>query len=267
MKTKLLVILSDIHAGSDVGLAPPLVKTRKGNVIGFGENIHQQWLWENWLDGISRIKTIVGKSPCSLLTNGDMTEGIHHRCEAALVAALIETHTDMAVECMQPLLKICQQRYVTLGTECHTQHAEDIFAEKIGAETGKAKNRWLIDADGCLIDALHHMTTTSRANLEASAMSILMGNARINTMRSGHRVPNVFIRAHRHCGGHYSDGQGLFCVTGGWQFLTRFGFKAVPDSVPRPSFMVLDWRDSKIGELPRVHNITFDTPQDEIVTL
>ena len=53
-------------------------------------------------------------------------------------------------------------------------------------------------------------------------------------------------------------------VTGGWQFLTRYGRKVVPDSIPRPSGLVLDWRRRRDGELPEVHEIVFTPEQDEI---
>jgi hypothetical protein len=108
------------------------------------------------------------------------------------------------------------------------------------------------------------MTTTSRAYLEASAMSILMGNARNNSIRSGHRVADIYLRGHRHCGGFYTDNAGMFGVTGGWQFLTRHGHKVVTDSIPRPSILILDFRGKKPGELPIHQSITFNPPQDEI---
>lgn len=264
MKIETLVIVSDIHCGSDVGLAPPETKTKSGNIIGFGDNHHQAWLWDNWLAAIPQVKAIIGKSSAALLVNGDATEGVHHRNESTLVAAAIETHTEMAVECLKPFKKLCRKVFVTAGTECHTLNMETVLAQKLGAVDDKAKDKWLFRVNGCLVDAAHHMTTTARSYLEASAMSILMGNARVNYLRAGHEVPKVFLRAHRHCGGHYSDGQGLFGVTGAWQMLTRHGYKVVTDSIPRPSVMVLDWRGKLAGELPTVHQIMFNPPPHEI---
>jgi hypothetical protein len=262
-KPKVLVVVSDIHCGSAVGLAAPETKTKAGNVISFGENHHQAWLWENWCKGIEQVKGILDGDSGALLVNGDATEGVHHRNEADLVAALIETHTDMAVDCLMPLTKLCATRLVTLGTECHTKHMEDVLAEKLEALGDKAKDKWHFSINGCEVDAAHHMPTTSRAYLEASHLSICMGNARLNYLRAGHSVPKVFLRGHRHCGGYFSDGSGLFGVTGGWQFLTRHGHKVVTDSIPRPSILVLDWRDKLFGGLPKVHDITFNPPVHE----
>lgn len=267
MKTELLVVVSDLHCGSVVGLAPPETKTEHGNVIGFGDNIHQSWLWENWVSGISQVKKIIGKSKAALLVNGDATEGVHHRNESEITAALIDTHCNQAAECLMPLTAMCKTTFVTAGTECHTKGMETKLADKLGAVDRKAKDEWLLEINGCLIDAKHHMTTSGRAYLEASAMSILMGNARLNRIRAGHRVPQVFLRAHRHCGGYFSDGQGLFGVTGAFQFLTRHGFKVVPDSVPRPTMLVLDWRGKQTGALPQVHEIGFPQPQSSFVSI
>lgn len=264
VNTEILICVSDLHCGSDVGLATPETKTKSGNIIGFGENYHQEWLWDNWISLISQAKEIIGTSESALLINGDATDGVHHRNEASLLAALIETHTEIAKDALKSLLDICSKKFVTLGTECHTKHQEDVLAEKIGAETGKARNEWLLEINGCLIDAKHHMSTTGRAYLEASAMSILMGNARLERVRAGHRIPQVYLRAHRHCGGFYSDGSGLFGVTGAWQFLTRQGFKVVPDSIPKPSVLILDWRGKKLGSLPVVHELKAIQPQSEI---
>lgn len=262
-KTELLIAVSDLHCGSVVGLAPPITETIHGNTIGFGNNYHQEWLWSIWQEGIARVKKIVGRSNAALLVNGDATEGVHHRNESEITAALIETHCQMAVECLRPLRKICRSSFVTAGTECHTRKIEDWLAERLGSETGKAKDKWLIRINGCLIDAAHHMPTSGRAYLEASAMSINMGNARLNYVRSGHEVPKVYLRAHRHCGGHYSDGQGLFAVTGAFQLLTRHGMKVVTDSIPRPTILVLDWRGKPQGSLPTVHEIGFPQPEHE----
>ena len=264
MKTQILAVVSDLHCGSVVGLSPPETKTESGNVVGFGDNHHQAWLWDNWNSAAEHARAIIGKSPAALLINGDATEGHHHKNEADLIAATIETHTAMAADCLKPFLKLCKTRFVTAGTECHTRNMETVLAGKINAVDNLARDKWHIRIHDCLIDAAHHMSVTGRAYLEASAMSILMGNARLNYLRTGAPVPSVFLRAHRHCGGVFEDGAGLWGVTGAWQFLTRHGYKVVPDSIPRPSILILDWRGKKPGALPVPHHIFFNPPHAQI---
>jgi len=263
-RTEIAVVVSDIHCGSEVGLAPPKVKLRNGNIVSFGDNIHQKWLWANWQTMTAGVKKIIGKERAILIVNGDATEGVHHRNEKDLIASEIDKHVDMAVECLKPLSAMVEKTYVIKGTECHTLNLENLLAKELGAVGKAAKDKWLIDVNGCLVDAAHHMGVTSRTYLEASAMSIHMGNAILNSIRMDHRPAKVYLRGHRHCGGWYTDGSGLFCVTGGWQFLTRHGYKVVTDSIPSPTVIVLDWRGKPNGALPQVHELKFKPPQDEI---
>lgn len=266
MKASLLVVVSDLHCGSTVGLLPPDSETSSGNTVGFGKNHHQAWLWEKWCEAVAQVSAIAGKDKYVLLCNGDATEGIHHR-SPEVVAALIEDHCTMAAAALKPFLAKASTVLVTRGTECHTHNIESYLARLIGAKGNEARDHWHFKIHGCHIDAAHHMPATSRAYLEGSGMSIVLGNARLNSVRSGHEPAKVFLRAHRHCGGWFTDGSALLAVTGGWQFLTRHGQKVVTDSIPRPSVLVLDWRGQKEGELPNVHNLTFNPPAPEICHL
>jgi len=103
----------------------------------------------------------------------------------------------------------------------------------------------------------HHMPTSARAYLEAGAMSITMGNARQNYSRVGHRVPHVYLRGHRHTGGIFNDGNGIFMVTPAWQLLTRYGHKVVGDAICRPGIGILDWRGCEKGDLPATKLIQY----------
>jgi hypothetical protein len=225
--------------------------------------VHQQWLWACWTDLQAQFARIRGKDKYALLLNGDLTEGIHHKSIESLTQS-IEDHANMAIEAVGGLAAKAHKTFVTLGTEVHTGLIEHYIAKKIGAEGKGAKAKWLFRMAGCLVDATHHIGVTSRAYLEATSLSITMGNARLNSMRCGQEPARIYLRGHRHTGGWFSDGQGMIGVTGGWQFLTRYGRKVVPDAIPRPSAMVLDWRRKRDGELPEITEIVFTPDQDEI---
>ena len=265
-KPQILVVVSDLHCGSDVGLAPPMVSIKSGNVISHGKNAVQEWLWLCWSDMILRVNEIVGDDSFALLINGDATEGIHHR-DSAVIAATIEEHVAIAEECLKPLTDRAQHIMVTLGTECHTLGIEHVLAHRIKALTGKAKNKWQFKIRGCLVEATHHIGTASKMWLEASALSGSINSARLNAFRSGHEVPQLFLRGHRHAPGHFCDGQGMMEISGGWQALTRHGHKVVPDALPRPSVPVFDWRGQEPGTLPRVHRLLYDSPQEKIISI
>ena len=258
--------MSDLHCGSDVGLMHPEARIGQGNEISFGENYAQKWLWNCWLGAIKQVSKIAGEDKFVLLCNGDLIEGIHHG-SADVIAADMANHIEIAIECVRPLSSMAKHLLVTLGTECHTKGFEHDLAYSLGAEGGRAKNKWHFSINGVQCDATHHLGATSRSYLEASLLSISLGNARLQAYRAGHIPSRVFLRAHRHAGGWYSDGDCLIAVTGGFQMLTRHGFKCVPDAIPRPSVMVLDWRDKPDGALPSVHNIQFSPPQPEVLAL
>lgn len=260
------VVVSDLHCGSVVGLMPPESEnTPEGNVVGFGRNLHQAWLWDCWVNSCAAIVRQMAGRRWALIVNGDATEGIHHR-SSDVVAAAIEQHTAMAAQALYGLAANAARIYITLGTECHTLGMENELARKLGAESGKARAKWLIDIHGCLVDATHHMGVTSRAYLEASAMSATIVNAREQSERAGHPSARVYLRGHRHCGGHYSNGHSMLIVTGGWQFLTRHGHKVVPDAIPVPTIAVLDWKDKPHGALPYADTDTYRhaAPEPEI---
>lgn len=256
------VVISDTHCGSDVGLMPPSFTTGAGNAITHGVNAHQSWLWQEFQSAWGQVQDVLNGDDFILTLNGDAIEGIHHR-STEMVSQKWEEHLGIATECLKPIAEQASDILVVKGTECHTANLEAALARELGSKH-TAKDKWLYEVSGCLIDAAHHMGATSRAYLEASAYSIHMGNARQQYQRAGHRVPKVFLRGHRHVGGYFYDGYGIFAVTGAWQFLTRHGHKVVTDSIPSPTILVLDWRRVPQGGFPAITEIRSTPPQATI---
>lgn len=258
------IVVSDIHVGSNVALWPPDGElSESGNVVSFGKNYHQAWLWQVWLDTIKTAKEYFGNDPWVLILNGDLVEGDHHRSKE--VVAIDESdHMEAAVKCLRPFVEAATKTYVVRGTMCHVKSFERVIAKELKATY--AEDSLLLEIHGTLIDAKHHMPTSGRAYLEAGAMSITMGNARLNYARVGHRLPKVFLRGHRHVGGVYTDGTGAFIVTGAYQFLTRHGKKVVGDSICRPAFAILDWRNRPMNSIPSIVLPTYDPSQSEIIS-
>ena len=259
-----LVVVSDLHCGGSTALWPPDGELESGNVVTFGKNVHQAWLWEVWLNTIQTAKEHFGKDPFVVVVNGDVMDGAHHG-NTELNAAIEADHMAAAIKCLRPLVESAAHAYVVRGTECHTKNFDKVVAEKLGATfAGDALH---LEIHGTLVDAKHHMPTTGRAYLEAGALSILMGNARLNYARAGHRLPKVFLRAHRHVGGIYSDGTSAIVSTGAYQLLTRWGKKTVGEAVCRPAFAILDWRSRPKDSVPTITLPTYDPEQEKIVSV
>lgn len=253
-----VVIVSDLHCGSDVALWPDGCETDTGNFVQIGNNLHQKWLWQCWQDFEQWVLDHFKDRPFYLICNGDLIEGRHHGTTEIVVSKNME-HAAAAVVVLSKLAAAAKRRFFTAGTECHVGDYERYICKELKGEW--LGNKGLLEINGTLLDIAHHMPTSSRAYLEAGAMSITMGNARQNYARSGHRVPQVYARGHRHVGGHYSDGRGLFLVTPAWQLLTRYGHKVVGDSICSCGGTILDWSSTTDGEIPAIHPKTY-TPRE-----
>lgn len=253
--TKLIVLLSDLHVGSTVGLWPPDFTSNEGNPIG--QNKFQQWLWECWCDAMKWTDKIVGKDPFEVVLNGDLVDGIHHRTLQVMTPD-VGDQSEAVRQVLDPLAKRAAKLHVVKGTEVHTRNDEVRLGAHLGASkcraTGQSAHDSLdLECSGILYNFAHHISATARSYLEASAHSIALGNISHSRARSGKPVPRIICRGHRHRHGIWDDGNQMSCITGAWQGLTRFGYKVVPDAVPQPSIIIFDHRQTDKGELPIVH--------------
>jgi hypothetical protein len=271
---RLLAVVADLHCGSTYGLLPPGFETLEGTPVG--QNPVQRWLWDCWTDATEQwLPSIVGNDPWALAVNGDATDGNHHGT-TEIVSPATGDHCTAAEAVLKPLAEKAAKRFITEGTECHTKNIEHDLARAIGATPDpdrppkSKKLAWdrldlTIAGTRCILQ--HHITTTSRAWLEASALSIHLANEQIEAARNGETLPSVLGCAHRHRFGEYRDASGLAFVTPPWQMLTRYARKVVPSARTRPGMVILDWRGLPDGSLPRLHASTYRPPQATGVTL
>ena len=268
-KADCCLVVSDLHAGSIFGLFRPGFKTEEGNEIGL--NPFQAWLWEQYESCIEEVDRLADGRKFVTVFNGDLIEGNHHRTKEITMVDENE-HARHAIYLIEPLVKRSMYHIVVEGTECHTGAYEHKIANETGAlkcpETGKPAFKSAgLEIHGCYGVFRHHMPTTSRMGLEASQLSIELGNCQLTYTRMGWRVPKFVCAGHRHRAGFYSDGQGMFVCTPAWQGLTRYGHKVVPDGKITPGFAWLDWRGKQQGELPSFQWIIRKPLPNAIVSL
>lgn len=226
---KHLVVISDLHCGSTLGLLPPGFVTHEGQEVV--ANAAQAYLWDCWLAFWAKANAITG-GRYSLLVNGDLVEGCHHK-STQVISPDPGDHMAAAIQALRPAAAGAEAVYVVEGTECHTGGMEHAIARELAATRDPATGRhaWprleLKLARAHLV-ASHHMPTTKRPYLEASGLGLELNTERLEAMRGGHAVPSVVIRSHRHKYGAFSDESGLLVATPPWQLLTRFGHKVVP---------------------------------------
>ena len=268
-KIKLMAVVAGLHAGSTVGLLPPDFKTIEGTEVR--QNAIQQWLWTCWQDALGYVHEIAGDDELALVNNGDSVEGVHHRT-TQVISPDVQDHVNAAIALLDPLVKRASRFFVVRGTECHTNNREITIGKAMGAEINPeigipAFDRLTIDVNGVRCVFRHHMTTSMRTYLEASAMSIHLAEEQLQAARNGEPIPRIVCAAHRHCHGYYGTAREMFIVSPPWQALTRFGHKVVSDKRTKPGLYLLDWRGKKPGELPEVHERLYDAPQPKAIKL
>ena len=258
-----MMVVSDLHCGGVGALFPSEFTDSRGNTVL--PNPAQEWLWYHFRKlGEQGLADLPGRRVL-LLINGDCIEGNHHRT-MEITHPREHDHVLIAYKCLAWLSARCAATIITEGTECHTKEFEHELARMLHAEGGKALPHAHLRIKGWRVNAAHHIGPTSRAYLEAGGLGIGLGNARLQASRLGWDAADIYLRGHRHCGGHYSDGHAQIIVTGGWQFLTRHGRKVVTDSVPVPTMATVDFLDTK-GGLPRVTQYKAVPAQSGVIDL
>jgi len=258
MKPKVLVCVSDTHVGSSFGLLHPGFETHEGNPVG--QNELQKWLWSAWEDCWKWADQVIGKDEWSLVINGDAVDGNHHHTKE-IWSPDEGDHLQAAAEILTDAASGASSVYITEGTESHTKGMEHALARilknnGVKVVTNGKRGAWdslHLKVSDSLCEFDHHMPTSMRSYLEASALSITLGDIRNQRARSGAESPRVIVRSHRHRFGLYEDGYGMMVALPAWQGLTRFGRKVVPGAMPQCGLVILDWRGTEGDCTPTVH--------------
>lgn len=258
-RIKAVVVVSDLHVGSTIGLWPTAFVSQED--VPVGQSRFQKWLWECWIDLAKQIEGYLGNTKYVVVVNGDIVEGLHHNSTQIMTANPTD-QTEAVKKVLYPLIKRSYSLFFTKGTEIHTRDREITVGNALAAvqdpSTGQhAFDKLYLNINGCLCIFRHHITATTRPYLEATALSTELGSERIEAARNMHPIPKVLCVAHRHRHGIFRDSGGIVTVTGGWQGLTRHGHKVVGSAVPNPSAIVLDWRNKRKGELPVVEDFVY----------
>lgn len=244
MEKPLILAISDTHCGSTIGLMPESIEIAEGKNVVQANRFQRMMLgwWRECLDEFDEYRR--GREFWLVLV-GDLVEGVHHGGRQLWSSDPLD-HSAAAVVLLEPVVKRAKRTFLAVGTECHTRNDETAIGKLLSAEicpdTGKhAWDTVILDIGPHRVHFRHHMPTTSRVYLEASALSIVLGNTQLSYIRRGQRPPNICVHAHRHRFGVYQDESAMFVAQGAWQGLTRHTHKVVPGAIPSPSITVLDW--------------------------
>lgn len=270
-----VLLLSDLHVGSKHAVCPPDFMCLDDGRDALTPE--QEWLWHQWGEFVRWARQRLEGKEWVLMVNGDVTEGVHHKI-VDLMHHDPAVHAAAGSRLLAPLVQMSgRQPFFTRGTKTHVGNAGEHFVGKSlnavhdpdlnprdEGERYHAKYGWVLRInDGHVLSVRHHITVTQRTWTEGTAMSSALVNECENKRRSGHTVPTIIARAHRHVPGVFQSLSGACVVTPAWQLMTDHTYKVVPDSVPHVGGMVLDLSGDQVG----VHTWTRPQPEGTIVNV
>lgn len=268
-RPELVLVLSDLHVGSTVGLLPPKHRTIEGNVIEL--NAVQAFLWDAWRDMLRWVEDTTAGANYAVVINGDLIEGDHHGTKQIWSKDTAD-HVAAAADVLQPVLARASHFFIVQGTESHTNNHEISLGKILRAQTNPdtglpAFTRLHLSVHGCRCAFRHHIGTSVRAWTGATALAAVLAEETIQAVSNGEAAPQVVCAAHRHKFGTYTNGRGTVVVSPPWQMLTRFGHKVVPEARTQPGAYLLDWRGKPQGALPQIHERLYCAPAQAAIEL
>jgi len=261
---KTITIISDTHFGSSVGLASGDIALPDGG--SYKPSRHQKELsraFRRFFDYSAQVSD--GADRRVLIINGDIVDGNHHNT-VALSTNNIEVQESDAIKLLEPIARTFDLVYVVRGTEAHTQpgaQSDERIARALGAvrDDNGQYSRWQLwlDVDGVVFNIAHHISTTSSAAYESSAVMREMAAALLEAGQWGQKLPDVLIRSHRHrfieVGVPSIHGRIQAAVTPGWQLKTPFVERIDRMRMPHIGGIVCKVEDKRCQILEKIYPI------------
>jgi hypothetical protein len=255
---KAAVIISDLHAGCQLGLCPPKVRLDEGGE--YIPNEIQEILYEYWLEFWDiHVPEMTNGLPYYIIVNGDTIDGVHHGATHQISHNLTD-QANIAMDLLKPLKEKCEGRfYMIRGTEAHTapsSQEEERLAKELESIPNKfgqyARNELWKKIGDHIIHVLHHIGSTNSQSYESTAVHGELVAAYTEAARWGEQPPDIVVRSHRH---RYfetviatKNGRGRGIVTPGWQAKTPFSYR-IGARNQRPQFGGIVIIESPGGEL------------------
>lgn len=171
-----LIIFSDIHCGSNVGLAPPGIMLEEGGEVKLNKVQALLWTWWRcWWDEF--LPPLCKHRQRVIICNGDAVEG--EKNPAGLMAPDMADQRKIAVALLSAEIKKRDIVYLIRGTEAHTggsgQHEESI-AQALDLPLDPLTQQYSIyrlwrRVNGVLFSIAHHVGVSQSPVSEATALT------------------------------------------------------------------------------------------------
>ena len=200
MQRKRVIVVSDMHVNSTVGLCPPRVVLDDGNTNIFSPQ--QRVLWKAWLDFCDKAHDT--KDPVTVIINGDLVENGDKSIQ--IITRNKANIKSMAIDVLSPLIDKAEKVFVIRGTEYHVGKSasleEDIAKDLDNAvRCNKGAVSWWhlrTKISNVRFDIAHHISMGGLPWTEKNAANKLSAVLMYQYAEWGELPPQVAIRSHVH---------------------------------------------------------------------
>lgn len=220
MKSRRVVVISDLHCGHVVGLTHPDFNPKyQPGTLNYELSKVRAEYWKFFSESIAELRPID-----ILIVNGDCIEGKGPKSGGTeLIESDRNAQVNMAVACIEE----CEANsvYMAYGTPYHVGESED-FEDTI-AQTVKAVkigDHDYLDVNGVVLDYRHHIgySSSPQGRFTASARARIWNV--LWSLHGQYPLADIIIRSHVHYFTHQGEDDWLAVTTPGLQgFGSKFG--------------------------------------------
>lgn len=204
MKTA-IIISSDHHIGSTLGLCPPRVELDDGGT--YLPSDVQRWLWAGWIEFIEWARELSkGYKPVAIF-NGDLGELASKHKTYQIITRNKATILGAVDDAIDPLMKWVDAAYFIRGTPAHVGSSswlEEQIAGNYDNTVYQSKSihshyQMRRDFDGVRVAAGHHATMGALPWTEKDAANKVAYRAMSDyALKMHQKIPHLVIRSHNH---------------------------------------------------------------------
>lgn len=232
---KSLVVFSDTHINSCVGLCPENVQLDDGGT--YHRSRTQLAIANKWKTFEERVQNIKKLNDVIVVCNGDLAETDDKRRSFQIInhnPAVIE---DMCVTCLEPIIDAANKIFFVRGTEAHSGkscHMEELVAGDIDNAVpfnNKINSWWYLplEVEGVRFDIAHHTQMGNNESTRGYVAQRLAVNTMTKYTKRSERFPDVVIRSHVHrWGDSYDEFPIRAVITPAWCMASSFIHKVSP---------------------------------------
>lgn len=226
----LVIVASDTHINSTVGLCPPLINLDDGG--SYHSSRAQRWLWDCWLDMWDKAGQYTDWRKV-VIFNGDIGELDTMRRSYQLISPNKAVIQAMVIDALEPVLAVVDAVYIIRGTQAHTGKGawlEEAIASDITVNVpNKTSASWYhlrATASGVRLDVAHHASMGGLPWTAPNSANKLAYIAMNYYREMGLPVPHLVIRSHNHRYATSGDNYPVSAYfTPAWQLATEYAYR------------------------------------------